>query len=209
MRVTLSHLLLLAVGISEPAQGSIAAQVGYIYCGKDAQKSSVPVFFNACTRRQVGSFPCGHQIEVVADLGGLLKVKTFGGSLVFVDSNDVSQKVDEFTPVAIDAELPPDCKVKVPERDPVKNRGPRVVFNPQPDYPSTAPRSHDENFVDLSLVVGVDGQPRNIKVESSPRKDFAKSAIETVRKWKFEPALKDGEPVEMPIKVQIAFRLLY
>jgi periplasmic protein TonB len=135
--------------------------------------------------------------------------KDVSGVHSFVDSNLVSQKVDDFTPVAIEAEPPPDCNVKTPEHDPTKNRGPRVVFRPEPDYPSTAPRSRDEKVVGLSLVVGVDGQPRNIKVESSPRKDFAKSAVEAVRKWRFEPALKDGQPVETPINVEVRFRLIY
>jgi TonB family protein len=210
MRLKLSHLLMVCIfGFLGLTRTAIAVQVGYIYCGKDQQESSVPVYFNACTKRQVGSFPCRHQIEVVAELGQLLKVRTSAGSIVFVDANVVSQKVDEFAPIAIEAESAPDCNVRTPQYDPKKNRGPHPVFQPEPDYPATAPRSRDEKTVGLTLVVGVDGRPRAIKVGSSPGRDFAKSAVEAVRKWKFEPALKDGQPIEMPISVEVRFRLIY
>ena len=32
-------------------------------------------------------------------------------------------------------------------------------------------------------------------------------AIEAVRKWKFEPAMKDGKPVAVQISVEVNFRL--
>jgi TonB family protein len=208
MRTKLTFLLMVcALGPFGFSQS--ATSVGYIYCAKGKRETSVLVFFDGCAKHQVGNFPCGHQIEVVAQLGQVFKVRTSAGSTVFVDRNAVSQKAEEFMPVEISAEQPPDCSVKTPEYDLKKNHGPRAVFQPEPDYPSTAPRSHDEKIVALSLVVGVDGQPRNIKVESSPGKDFAKSAVEAVRNWRYEPGLKDGQPIEMTIKVEVTFRLIY
>jgi TonB family protein len=32
-------------------------------------------------------------------------------------------------------------------------------------------------------------------------------AVEAVRKWKFEPAMKDGKPVAVQISVEVNFRL--
>ncbi len=186
-----------------------AGPIGYIYCAKDKRESSVPVFFNGCATHQVGSFPCGHEIEVVAQLGPVLKIRTSAGSTVFVDRNTVSQKPDEFIRIEVGAEPSPDCSAKKPESDPKKNRGPRVVFHSEPDYPSTAPRSHDEKVVRLSLVVGADGQPHDIRVESSPGKDFSRSAVEAVGKWRYDPALKDGQAIDMPINVEVRFKLVY
>jgi len=37
--------------------------------------------------------------------------------------------------------------------------------------------------------------------------DLDNEAIEAGRSWRFEPATKDGEPVAVPLKLEIDFRL--
>ena len=166
------------------------------------------MFLTACKTHQLGTFPCGHKIEVLKQMGQMFKVRTSAGSIVFVNADVVSQEAEQFTPVPIEADPAPHCDVKVPDYDSNKNRPPRVVSKYEPDYPATAPRTSDQKVVNLALVVGVDGQPNNVRVESSPGKDFAKNAIEAVRKWKFDPGLKNGQPVEMPIRIEVTFRLI-
>jgi TonB family protein len=208
-----SRLLLLfcALGSFGFAQSANTGQAGFIYCAKERSELSAPVFLSACKTHQLGTLPCGRQIEVIAQMGQVSKVRTSAGSTVFVDSVRVSQKAEQFIPVAIEAESAPDCNVKVPEPPDFssnKNRPPHVVSKYEPDYPATAPRTSKETVVTLALVVGVDGQPHNIRIESSPGKDFSKNAIEAVSKWKFDPGLKNGQPVEMPVSIEMSFRLI-
>jgi TonB family protein len=203
------QLIVLTLALVSWAQTKKADPVGYIYCASDKPEQLVPVFLEHCMKVRVGTFSCGHKMQVVAQMGSTLKVLTSAGSTVYVSSDVVSQKADEPIPVEIEAGAAPDCEVKVVERDPTKNRGPRVVFQREPDYPEHARRTRDERTVSIGLVVGVDGQPHDIKVEASPGRDFSKSAVEAVRQWRFEPALKDGQSVEMPIHVEMAFRLVY
>jgi protein TonB len=129
---------------------------------------------------------------------------------VFLSGDVVSQKAEEFIPIEMEAGPAPDCKA--PERaelDPSKNRGPRVLFQTEPDYPEHARRTRDVQTVYVALVVGLDGRPHDVKVESAPGKDFAKNAEAAVKQWRFEPALKDGQPVEKPIRIEITFRRIY
>ena len=125
----------------------------------------------------------------------------------FVNNGVVSQRADELIPVEIEAGSAPECTVA--EQNPTRNRAPHVVFQRDPDYPEHARRSRESRTVTLALVVGVDGRPRDIKVEASPDKDFAKNAVDAVKQWRFDPAIRDGKPVELPIHVDVNFRLIY
>jgi TonB family protein len=55
----------------------------------------------------------------------------------------------------------------------------------------------------LWLIVGPDGTPRDIKVARALGMGLDQKAIEAVRNWKFEPALKDGKPVAVQINVEV------
>ena len=59
----------------------------------------------------------------------------------------------------------------------------------------------------LWLIVDANGAPREIKVARSLGMGLDQKAIEAVRKWKFEPAMKDGRPVAVQINVEVNFRL--
>jgi TonB family protein len=202
-------LLLFVSTTASPGESQTkkAEHGGYIYCATDQPEHLVPVFLEPCMKFPVGSFSCGQKVDVVARLGLWLKVVTWDGITRFVNSGTVSQKADGLIPVDIEAGPVPECKVA--ERDPTKNRPPRIVFSREPDYPEHAHRSRDARTVVLGLVVGVDGRPHNIKVEAPLGKDFDKEALEAVRQWRFEPGLEDGQPVEMRIQVNMTFRLIY
>jgi TonB family protein len=45
------------------------------------------------------------------------------------------------------------------------------------------------------------------KVARSLGMGLDQKAIEAVRQWKFEPAMKDGRPVAVQINVEVNFRL--
>ena len=184
-----------------------ADHVGYVYCASDQSDRLTPVFLDPCIKSRVGNFSCGQKLEVVARSGSWLKVVTSDGITRFINSGAVSQKPDELVPLDIETGPAPECKAI--ERDPAKNHGPRAVFTREPDYPERPDQAHREGSVELALVVGTDGRPHDVKVVTSLNKDFDKKAIEAVKQWRFDPALKDGQPVEAPIHVSISFRVIH
>jgi len=74
---------------------------------------------------------------------------------------------------------------------------PRVVYQPEPEV---APGS---GIVTLSILVGIDGIPRDFSTVSSPNPKQEKAVLEAVRRWRFRPATCDREPVEVKIAVEI------
>ncbi len=84
---------------------------------------------------------------------------------------------------------------------------PRAVYSPDPEYSEEARKAKYQGTCVLWLVIGPDGRPRDIRVARSLGLGLDEKAIEAVRNWKFEPALKDGRPVAVQINVEVDFRL--
>ena len=57
------------------------------------------------------------------------------------------------------------------------------------------------------MVVGPDGKPHNIRVVRTLGLGLDEKAIEAVKNWRFEPAMKDGKPVAVQIDVDVNFNL--
>lgn len=89
----------------------------------------------------------------------------------------------------------------------------RVYANPierkPPRYPDSELRRGQQGWVDLNYVVTKDGEVIDPVVEaSSGSPAFEQVAKRTVTRWKYEPALVDGEPVQQcRTKVRIAFAI--
>jgi TonB family protein len=56
-------------------------------------------------------------------------------------------------------------------------------------------------------VVDANGLPQDIKVQRSLGMGLDEEAIKAVKRWRFQPAMKDGKPVPVMINVQVNFRL--
>jgi TonB family protein len=84
---------------------------------------------------------------------------------------------------------------------------PRALDTPDPEYSEEARKAKYQGVCILWLIVGPDGHPRDVKVARSLGMGLDQKAIEAVRKWKFEPAMKDGKPVAVQINVEVNFRL--
>ncbi|HYE26377.1 MAG TPA: energy transducer TonB [Clostridia bacterium] len=84
---------------------------------------------------------------------------------------------------------------------------PRALDTPDPEYSEEARKAKYQGTVVLWLIVGPDGNPRDVKIARSLGMGLDQKAIEAVRRWKFEPAMKDGKPVAVQINVEVNFRL--
>jgi periplasmic protein TonB len=84
---------------------------------------------------------------------------------------------------------------------------PRPIFQPDPEYSEEARKAKYQGTVVLGLVVGPDGRPRDMKVLRSLGLGLDEKAIDAVKNWRFDPALKDGKPVAVYISVEVDFRL--
>lgn len=84
---------------------------------------------------------------------------------------------------------------------------PRAIFTPDPEYSAEARMAKYQGTVLLYAIIGPDGRPRELKVSRPLGMGLDQKALEAVRKWRFEPALKNGIPVAVEVNVEVNFHL--
>jgi TonB family protein len=71
-------------------------------------------------------------------------------------------------------------------------------------FPEEAAKKRISGRVVVQLVVGVDGNVKDVKaVEGNPI--LSGPAMDTVRQWHFDPTKLDGDPVEVRVEVTTEF----
>jgi len=87
------------------------------------------------------------------------------------------------------------------------DRRARLISHIEPDYPADARAKKIEGFVVLRFTVNHEGVPQNIQVKNPLHPSLDQAAVEAVSKWRFQPALKDGQPVSMWLDAEVNFKL--
>jgi TonB family protein len=85
---------------------------------------------------------------------------------------------------------------------------PVVIYKKDPGYSEEARKAHLCGSTVLQLVVGADGQPRDIRIVRPLGMGLDEIAVETVGQWRFRPGLKQGNPVNVLATIEVNFRLL-
>ena len=81
---------------------------------------------------------------------------------------------------------------------------PRPVFQAAPVYP---PKMRSiTGVVSVIFVVDETGKVGSPRVEKSTHQEFEKPAVDAIKQWKFEPAVKGGQRVACKMRVPIRFQ---
>ena len=84
---------------------------------------------------------------------------------------------------------------------------PQAITTPDPEYTEEARNAKTQGTCILWLIVDEHGNPRDIRVVRGLGFGLDAKAIEAVKQWRFQPAEKDGHPVNVQISVEVGFRL--
>ncbi|WP_372618625.1 energy transducer TonB [Falsiroseomonas sp.] len=80
--------------------------------------------------------------------------------------------------------------------------------NPSPEYPHRSRLRGEQGRVTLLVQVEPTGRVRDLEViASSGHAALDEEAMRTVRRWRFDPATRSGQPVFAEVRVGITFRL--
>jgi protein TonB len=83
---------------------------------------------------------------------------------------------------------------------------PRAVHQVAGAYPSEMRSRNVEGVVTMIFIVDETGRVANPRVEKSSHPEFEKPALDAVRQWKFEPAVKAGKRVGCRMRVSVRFQ---
>jgi TonB family protein len=84
---------------------------------------------------------------------------------------------------------------------------PQAIATPDPEYTEEARNAKTQGTCILWMIVDDQGHPRDIRIVRGLGFGLDAKAIEAVKQWRFQPALKDGHPVNVQISVEVGFKL--
>ena len=118
-------------------------------------------------------------------------------------TNDMRVLMDKIVP-----NIPPEQLAKASWSGKNGSTYPKCVYCPQAPYDQRAADRHLQGTVTLMTVVGADGKAHEMFVVKALPNGLTQSAVDTVRTWKFQPALgPDGQPVDVWQTIEVTFHL--
>jgi TonB family protein len=99
--------------------------------------------------------------------------------------------------------LTPETQAKV---SPGKVSGGKLIHSVRPEYPPDARKAHIQGTVVLCATIAKDGKLRNVRAFSGPE-ELIPSAIKAVELWRYQPYLKNNEPVDVDSEIHLGFKL--
>jgi len=82
----------------------------------------------------------------------------------------------------------------------------RAISRPMPDYPPLARMARVQGTVRLEAVISTDGRIQNLRVLAG-HPLLVNAALEAVARWRYQPTLLNGEPVEVVTEIDVNFTL--
>ncbi len=76
-----------------------------------------------------------------------------------------------------------------------------------PKYPQDMRREGTSGIVTVKCLIDEKGNITETSVERASNDAFIQPALEALRKWKFKPAKKGGNPVALHVSIPIQFNL--
>jgi TonB family protein len=77
-----------------------------------------------------------------------------------------------------------------------------------PSYPREAERLGIKGWVDVEFTIAPDGTTQNVIVRNAePPRTFDQSAVDAVKRWRFEPVMRDGAAVSQRAAMRIRFEV--
>ena len=77
---------------------------------------------------------------------------------------------------------------------------PKAIFAPEPQLPHNTPKPQP---VAVEVLINPDGSVAKASLENRPGPDVAQSVLDTVQKWKFQPARLLGVPVADTVHLRV------
>jgi protein TonB len=84
---------------------------------------------------------------------------------------------------------------------------PRAIYDPEPEYSEEARKAKYQGDVVLSVIVDPSGHTRDIHVVGPSGLGWMRKRLRRSRRLKFEPAMKEGQPVAVLVNIEVKFHL--
>ncbi len=83
---------------------------------------------------------------------------------------------------------------------------PKAIHAPDPKFPDLPVDAESHGTVVMLVGINTKGRVEVVRVLRSDERAYEQSAVQTVKKWKFKPAEKNGSPVPVQVTVEMKFQ---
>lgn len=153
-----------------------------------------------------------HVAKSISDIDTMDTLRPIFGKIFFEPGEEIGPELPEYwRPYVTGKSQPPSEEhrtptVKAGEPNTGHVTAPRVVYDTDPKYSKEAASHHIEGPSLLRTVIDARGIPGDIVIVQPLGMGLDEQAVLALQSWKFEPSRKDGQPVAVPINVQMNFR---
>jgi TonB family protein len=84
---------------------------------------------------------------------------------------------------------------------------PKPQYTPEPGFTDAARKERYQGVVGLNIIIDPEGRVRGPRIVHALGMGLDESAIETVSKWRFAPATRDGQPVSVAVYIEVDYHL--
>jgi protein TonB len=103
---------------------------------------------------------------------------------------------------------PPPAAPVAPAAPAQATSNPVPIGKPSAPYPIDAYRNGESGTVMLRVAIGADGVPASVELaRSSGSRSLDRAAMSAVRRWRFQPAMRGGQPVAATVQIPVAYKL--
>jgi TonB family protein len=85
---------------------------------------------------------------------------------------------------------------------------PVPIYKPEPQYSEEARKMKAQGQTTLHVIIDSTGHTRDIAVIAPLGLGLDENAVEAVTTWRFQPGMKDGQPVTVQAMISVNFQLL-
>jgi TonB family protein len=136
--------------------------------------------------------------------------KVFPRVLILHHGSHVLAKVT-VSKLASPVQFPPDAFAPpsgiTPQAGCMNPIAPRAADKPSPVYPRSARQEHHQGTVSFEVSIGKDGVPQLRRLLESAGSDLDDSTKRAISRWRYDPAMCGGQPVEIETVLQVNYTL--
>ncbi|MBZ5532541.1 MAG: energy transducer TonB [Acidobacteriia bacterium] len=99
------------------------------------------------------------------------------------------------------------CTGTPPNPPPKDITFPKHVYTPEPEYGEISRKAHVNGGARVLIQVGADGSVKRACLLEAVQPDLGEQSVKAVRRWRFQPARKNGEPFSYEMLVETSFTI--
>jgi len=130
------------------------------------------------------------------------KLELLVNGSVAITANVEDLKTVDFDPALL---LPPNGAIERRQCSNMKH--PVPIKTPDPEYPASAHQNKLMGDTTVAMTVLADGSVSDIRLVGTSARSLDDVTLQTLKSWKFKPAMCGSDPVASDIEVVVSFRL--